>query len=675
MMIFNVRNQNISRIDNFSPTEKSENYLEAQFNFKTDDWQGVTKTAVFENAKAKVIKDVILVNDKCLVPWEVLEGNSAIKVSVYGVSLSEKITTDIAEFKLNSTLHGGSATTEPTPDVYQQIINMIENIEAGDVPEEQIAKAVDKYLAEHPVETLTKEDVQNIVSTYVTEHKEELKGEKGDKGDPGTPGSDGLDGADGFSPIATVERNASDTGAVITITDKNGTTSVEVKDGIGGEGGNTESVNEVTKTAIVGTYNTSNFLGETFNITPVSKSYVASKNFLKFESAGAGVENPLTIGETANIGGVDITLNEDGTVTLNGEATSNFYIYSNLDDDFRTAIIGYAVKLSYFKSDSTSLTFASGIVFNDASYSYNLTSQGNYSGKATGEMMTGKTRLNVTSGTLFNNLTVSAMLEISSESGFLSDYENSDCITISESTDFDISDYTTVSVVGEHTVKYMSTSSVIDDDIKALKESNPLYGKKIACIGDSLCYGAGFLGGYCSILTEFEPNAMFVNKGVGGARISSNHENGGNWWIQNQLEDLSDDINYIAAEGYVNDYLTNCELGELSDGYEAELDTTKFYGGMESLLKIMVNNYADKRCGFIITHSHYSVGALYENELYLKAIRECCDKWGVPYLDLSNLITSIIPINNSTFYTDGIHYNELGYRRITNAIREWLKTL
>lgn len=197
MMIFNVRNQNISRIDNFSPTEKSENYLEAQFNFKTDDWQGVTKTAVFENAKAKVIKDVILVNDKCLVPWEVLDGNSAIKVSVYGVSLSEKITTDIAEFKLNSTLHGGSATTEPTPDVYQQIINMIENIEAGDVPEEQITKAVDKYLAEHPVDTLTKEDVQNIVSTYVTEHKEELKGEKGDKGDPGTPGNDGMDGANG----------------------------------------------------------------------------------------------------------------------------------------------------------------------------------------------------------------------------------------------------------------------------------------------------------------------------------------------------------------------------------------------------------------------------------------------------------------------------------------------
>lgn len=256
MMIFNVRNQNISRIDNFSPTEKSENYLEAQFNFKTDDWQGVTKTAVFENAKAKVIKDVILVNDKCLVPWEVLDGNSAIKVSVYGVSLSEKITTDIAEFKLNSTLHGGSATTEPTPDVYQQIINMIENIEAGDVPEEQITKAVDKYLAEHPVDTLTKEDVQNIVSTYVTEHKEELKGEKGDKGDPGTPGNDGMDGADGedgFSP--TIEENADNTDDVykLTITTKDGTfTTPNLKGEAGtGESSDDESTQYANDTSFI----------------------------------------------------------------------------------------------------------------------------------------------------------------------------------------------------------------------------------------------------------------------------------------------------------------------------------------------------------------------------------------------------------------------------------------
>ena len=60
-------------------------------------------------------------------------------------------------------------------------------------------------------------------------------GETGEKGDTGAPGKDGVngtdgkDGADGFSPIATVTET--DTGAVITITDKDGTTSATIQNG------------------------------------------------------------------------------------------------------------------------------------------------------------------------------------------------------------------------------------------------------------------------------------------------------------------------------------------------------------------------------------------------------------------------------------------------------------
>lgn len=56
-----------------------------------------------------------------------------------------------------------------------------------------------------------------------------LYGPKGDKGDPGE------DGQDGFSPIATVEET--DDGALITITDANGTSSVEVYNGQDGADG------------------------------------------------------------------------------------------------------------------------------------------------------------------------------------------------------------------------------------------------------------------------------------------------------------------------------------------------------------------------------------------------------------------------------------------------------
>lgn len=68
------------------------------------------------------------------------------------------------------------------------------------------------------------------------------QGEQGPKGDPGAPG------ADGVSPTVTVARNDADTGAVITVTNADGsTTSVEVLDGAGG-GSSSDSAYELAAT-------------------------------------------------------------------------------------------------------------------------------------------------------------------------------------------------------------------------------------------------------------------------------------------------------------------------------------------------------------------------------------------------------------------------------------------
>ena len=56
-----------------------------------------------------------------------------------------------------------------------------------------------------------------------------LKGEKGDTGERGEKGDAGVDGKDGFSPIANVVKDDSIT--TITITDKNGTTTVTLTEG------------------------------------------------------------------------------------------------------------------------------------------------------------------------------------------------------------------------------------------------------------------------------------------------------------------------------------------------------------------------------------------------------------------------------------------------------------
>lgn len=56
------------------------------------------------------------------------------------------------------------------------------------------------------------------------------KGEKGDTGENGTDGKDGSDGQDGYSPTAEVTKEGTVTN--LSITDKNGTTTVSVNDGV-----------------------------------------------------------------------------------------------------------------------------------------------------------------------------------------------------------------------------------------------------------------------------------------------------------------------------------------------------------------------------------------------------------------------------------------------------------
>lgn len=76
------------------------------------------------------------------------------------------------------------------------------------------------------------------------------QGKAGTTGPQGPIGETGAKGDDGYSPTATVEQT--DTGAKITITDKNGTTTATVnhgKDGEGGEGGSITLDTEMSDTS------------------------------------------------------------------------------------------------------------------------------------------------------------------------------------------------------------------------------------------------------------------------------------------------------------------------------------------------------------------------------------------------------------------------------------------
>lgn len=160
---FSVNKQIITRIDNEQVVSDSKNYLYADFEF-TEQWTG-TKTAIFKN-KDKAYS-VILENDRCLVPWEVIKEYEFL-VSVF---CGDLITTNEASVGVKKSGYvEGETPADPTPDVYEHILKLLNDISIGQVSEESIAKAVNEYMTEHPVEMTgyaTEEYVNDAIDSEV----------------------------------------------------------------------------------------------------------------------------------------------------------------------------------------------------------------------------------------------------------------------------------------------------------------------------------------------------------------------------------------------------------------------------------------------------------------------------------------------------------------------------
>lgn len=105
------------------------NKYRAEFVFD-DSWDGYTKTAVFraDSFGRVTSREVLLAGDTCQVPHECLIAGALLRVGVYGIS--GDITTPTIYTQEPIGIARGAepaeSTQDPTPGVYQQIINIIE---------------------------------------------------------------------------------------------------------------------------------------------------------------------------------------------------------------------------------------------------------------------------------------------------------------------------------------------------------------------------------------------------------------------------------------------------------------------------------------------------------------------------------------------------------------------
>lgn len=120
-----VKNQNLIKESEVIGVEMSQDYIQCIFVFLTADWNDTDRTAVFKNSKSGKIYEVILDNDACMVPWEILTDSGHVSISVYGVKGTYRITSTIVSFSVEKTLFGGLKGKVPSLTVYEQLLNRL----------------------------------------------------------------------------------------------------------------------------------------------------------------------------------------------------------------------------------------------------------------------------------------------------------------------------------------------------------------------------------------------------------------------------------------------------------------------------------------------------------------------------------------------------------------------
>lgn len=248
--------------------------------------------------------------------------------------------------------------------------------------------------------------------------------------------------------------------------------------------------------------------------------------------------------------------------------------------------------------------------------------------------------------------------------------------------------YILLTTFTQHSIEEVPSIEVINDNVDIVTVGSSIYGKKITYNGDSICAGAGYRGGYAKIIGD-EYNMTVENIAVGGATIVSDTYNGQNprHWISTSVTDMNSTYDYAILEGGVNDSSLDLPLGEISDGYDAELDTTTYYGAFEYMLKQLITRFKGKKYGYIAVHQMTRNYRIINDEAtsYYWASRKCCEKWGVPFLDLNDKVPAFAFLRNTslsslpTTYTkdgDGWHPNEEGYKKYyVDKIVNWLESL
>ena len=212
-------------------------------------------------------------------------------------------------------------------------------------------------------------------------------------------------------------------------------------------------------------------------------------------------------------------------------------------------------------------------------------------------------------------------------------------------------------------------------------------GKVVAILGDSITEGVGVSSKDKRFADVFAriTNSKVYNYGISGTRIArqTNPDPNPSFDLNflERVDGMVEDADLIVVFGGTNDF----GHGDARFGVFEDRDEYSFYGAMHSLLRRLISKYPKGRIVFM-TPLHRLSEMLDINERglkrhllkdYVNAIREVCEYYSVPVLDLysNSGMQPSVEIIKEMYMPDGLHPSDLGAERIANMLSSFVMNL
>ncbi len=204
-------------------------------------------------------------------------------------------------------------------------------------------------------------------------------------------------------------------------------------------------------------------------------------------------------------------------------------------------------------------------------------------------------------------------------------------------------------------------------------DRNPLKGKKLAVLGDSLSAwyksaisNAGYFNG-------MDYDRAVHNQSVWGSPVARHNIEDAPASFVERFSLLRDSADYFVIQGGVNDCGLNIPIGMMTawDDFTGALDEHTFAGALESLFRQAQAKYPNAKILFFTSAKLMHMPKLGD---YMDAAKLVCNKYSVPVLDLYNCsgLNQGIADIKSKYFNDDTHPNDWGHLLLTKTVERFL---